>query len=432
MIWDEKHECMSSKDMAALQLSRLKQVVGIAYTMVPFYREKLDAAGVKPDDIKSLADLRRLPFTSKLDLRDNYPLKLLAVSQSEICEIHGSSGTTGKPIIVAYTKEDIDLWSEVMARTLAAAGVEPGDVVQNAYGYGLFTGGLGAHYGGLRVGAMVIPMSGGNSMRQIMLIQDLATKAICCTPSYFLSLIETAEEMKVRFQDTSLRIGVFGAEPWSENMRREIEKRSGVLAIDIYGLSEVIGPGVAAECRFQRGLHINEDHFIPEIISPDTGETLPDGEIGELVFTTITKKATPVLRFRTRDICSLTREKCECGRTMARMSRVMGRTDDMLIIRGVNVFPSQIESVLMAIDGAEPHYQILVKRNGALDDLEVQVEVSERLFSDEIRGLEALERKISDQLHSVLSLRVHVKLVEPKTIERSMGKAKRVIDMRGK
>lgn len=431
MIWDQKHECMSRKDIEALQLARLRETVATAYGKVGFYRQKLAAAGIRPDDIKSLADLRRLPFTSKLDLRDNYPLNLLACPASEVCEIHGSSGTTGKPIIVAYTREDIDTWSEVMARTLACAGVEPGDVVQNAYGYGLFTGGLGAHYGGLRLGAMVIPMSGGNSKRQIMLIQDLGTRAICCTPSYFLSLIETADEEKVNFRDTSLRIGVFGAEPWSENMRREIERRSGVTAIDIYGLSEVIGPGVASECLEQDGLHINEDHFIAEVINPETGEVLPDGSIGEVVFTTVTKKATPVLRFRTRDICSITRETCACGRTTARMSRVMGRTDDMLIIRGVNVFPSQIESVLMAIDGAEPHYQIVISRQGALDDMEVQVEVSEKLFSDEIRGLEALSRRIEDDLHSVLSLRVRVKLVEPKTIERSMGKAKRVIDLRG-
>ncbi len=431
MIWDKEHECMSREDLRALQLERLKGIVKKVYKNVPFYRERLDAVGVKPGDIKSLDDLHRLPFTSKLDLRDNYPLGLLSVPQSEVLEIHGSSGTTGKPIIVAYTQKDLDVWSEVMARTLACAGCKPGDVVQNAYGYGLFTGGLGAHYGGLRLGALTIPMSGGNSKRQIMMIQDLGSRAICCTPSYFLSLIETAEEMNVKFEDTNLRIGVFGAEPWSENMRREIEKRSGVTAIDIYGLSEIIGPGVSAECQEQSGLHINEDHFIAEVIDPETGEVLPDGQMGEMVFTTITKDATPVLRFRTRDICSINREKCACGRTTARMSRVTGRTDDMLIVRGVNVFPSQIESVLMAIEDAEPHYQIVLSREGALDDMEVQVEVNERLFSDEIRGLEALGARITEELHSVLGLRVHVKLVEPKTIERSMGKAKRVIDMRG-
>jgi len=431
MILDEKYECMARPDLEALQLDRLKAVAKKVYDKVPFYRAKMDADGVKPAAIRSLADLRRLSFTLKNDLRDNYPLGLLAVPASDIREIHGSSGTTGKPIIVAYTQVDLDIWSQVMARTFASAGCKPGDVIQNAYGYGLFTGGLGAHYGGLRLGAMVIPMSGGNSKRQVMLIQDLGARAIGCTPSYFLSLIETADEMKVDFRSTNLRIGVFGAEPWTENMRREIEKRSGVVAIDIYGLSEIIGPGVAAECECQDGLHINEDHFIPEVINPDTGEVLPDGVRGELVLTTITKDATPVLRFRTRDICSVTREKCKCGRTTARMSRVTGRTDDMLIIRGVNVFPSQIESVLMAIEGAEPHYQILVTRDGALDDLEVQVEVSESLFTDEIRGLEALGRKIADELYASLGLRVRVKLVEPKTIERSMGKAKRVIDMRG-
>ncbi len=431
MIWDEKHECMSRGDLDALQAERLRAVVAKVYDKVPFYRQRLDDAGVKPADIKSLADLRKLPFTVKDDLRTNYPLGLLTCPQSEVREIHGSSGTTGKPIIVAYTQGDIDTWSEVMARTLACGGIVPGDVVQNAYGYGLFTGGLGAHYGGLRIGATVIPMSGGNSRRQIMLIQDLGTRAICCTPSYFLSLLETADEMGVNIRDTDLEFGVFGAEPWSENMRREIERRSGIVAIDIYGLSEIIGPGVSSECRQQSGLHINEDHFLAEVIDPATGEAVAEGEVGELVITTLTKEATPVLRFRTRDICHMTRERCACGRTTARMSRVMGRTDDMLIVRGINVFPSQIESVLMAIEGAEPHYQIVLTKDGALDDLEVQVEVSERLFSDEIRGLEKLEGKIREDLNSVLSLRVRVKLVEPKTIERSMGKAKRVIDLRG-
>jgi phenylacetate-CoA ligase len=431
MILDKKHECMPHEELQALQLKRLKAVTKKVYEKVPFYRARFDAAKLAPGDIRTLRDLHKLPFTSKLDLRDCYPLGLLAVPQGEVREIHGSSGTTGKPIIVAYTQKDLDIWSDVMARTLASAGCEPGDVIQNAYGYGLFTGGLGAHYGGLRLGAMVIPMSGGNSKRQIMLIQDLGARAIGCTPSYFLSLIETAEEMNVRFQDTSLRIGVFGAEPWTENLRREIEKRSGLVAIDIYGLSEIIGPGVSAECPEQNGLHINEDHFLAEIINSETGEVLPEGSAGELVITTLTKDATPVLRFRTRDICSITREKCPCGRTTARMSRITGRTDDMLIIRGVNVFPSQIESVLMTIEGAEPHYQIVVRREGALDDLEVQVEVNEKVFSDEIRGLETLSAKISDELHSVVGLRVKVKLVEPKTIERSMGKAKRVIDLRG-
>ncbi len=432
MIWDEKRECMERGELEALQLERLQAVVARVYEKVPFYRRRFDKAGVAPGDIKSLADLRRLPFTSKDDLRENYPLGLLTVPQAEVLEIHGSSGTTGKPVIMAYTKRDIDTWSEVMARTLAGAGAEPGDVVQNAYGYGLFTGGLGAHYGSLRLGAMVIPMSGGNSKRQVMMIQDLGSRAICCTPSYFLALAEVAEEAGVDFRSTNLRIAILGAEPWSDSMRREIEKKSGVTAIDIYGLTEIIGPGVASECAEQDGLHINEDHFLPEIINPETGEVLGDGETGELVITTITKEATPVLRFRTRDICSITHEPCACGRTLARMSRVAGRTDDMLIIRGVNVFPSQIESVLVGIEGAEPHYQIVIRREKALDDMEVQVEVSEKLFSDEIRGLETLEAKIRDELHSVLGLRVRVKLVEPRTIQRSMGKAKRVIDMREK
>ena len=431
MIWDRKHECMGRKELDALQLERLRKTVATVYDKVAFYTGKLDEAGVKPGDVKTLADLARLPFTCKDDLRDNYPLGLLAVKRDKVREIHGSSGTTGKPIIVAYTEGDIDNWSEVMARTLASAGCEPSDVIQNAYGYGLFTGGLGAHYGGQRLGALTIPMSGGNSKRQIMIAQDLGSRAICCTPSYFLALWETAQEAGVDLGSTNLEIGIFGAEPWSDSMRDEIEKKTGITAIDIYGLTEIIGPGVSSECCEQNGLHINEDHFLPEVINPDTGEVLGDGEVGELVVTSLTKEATPVIRFRTRDICSLNHEKCKCGRTLVRMSRVMGRTDDMLIIRGVNVFPSQIESVLVGIEGAEPHYQIVITRDGALDDMEVQVEVSEKLFSDEIRGLEKLEATIRDELYGVLGLRVHVKLVEPRTIERSMGKAKRVIDMRG-
>ncbi|MGQ9630824.1 MAG: phenylacetate--CoA ligase family protein [bacterium] len=431
IIWDEKYECMPRRELRELQLERLRRTVERVYDRVPFYRKKFDEAGVKPKDIKSLKDLSKLPFTTKQDLRDNYPFGMFAVPMSEIVRIHASSGTTGKLTVVGYTRGDIETWSEVMARTLTCAGTTSEDIVHVAYGYGLFTGGLGTHYGAEKIGASVIPMSGGNTKRQIMVMQDFGSTILACTPSYALNMAEVAGEMGVDFKSLKLRAGAFGAEPWSENMRVQIERKLGIDAIDIYGLSEIIGPGVSSECLEKNGLHIFEDHFIPEIIDPETLEPLPYGERGELVFTTITKEGIPLIRYRTRDISSLTDEPCPCGRTLVRMARVSGRTDDMLIIRGVNVFPSQIESVLMEIEGTEPHYLIIVTREeGGLDELEVWVEVSERLFSDEVRRLEELERKIQEEIASALGLRAKIKLVEPKTIERSEGKAKRVVDKR--
>ena len=430
MIWDAQHESMPRTELQALQEERLRALVRRAYERVPFYREAMQARGLRPEDIRSLADLPKLPFTTKRDFRDNYPLGLLAVPAEEVIRIHASSGTTGKPTVVAYTRADIELWSEVMARTLTAATVTSKDVVQNAYGYGLFTGGLGFHYGAERIGATVIPASGGQSKRQIMLMQDLGSTVLCCTPSYALYLAETAEEMGTSLRETKLRVGIFGAEPWSERMRREIERRTGMMALDIYGLSEVIGPGVSIECPQQNGLHIFEDHFLPEIVDPQTGEPLPYGERGELVFTTLTKEALPVLRYRTGDITALHPEPCACGRTLVRMDKISGRTDDMIIVRGVNVFPSQIESVLLQVDGVAPHYLIIVDRQVALDDLEIWVEVSEQVFADEVRGLEQLQQKLRQELYEVLGLSARVKLVEPHSIQRSEGKAKRVIDRR--
>jgi len=379
---------------------------------------------------RSIEDLKYLPFTTKEDLRDNYPFGLLAVGMDDVVRIHSSSGTTGKPTVVGYTAGDIESWAEIMARTLRLGDVTKGDVIQVAYGYGLFTGGLGVHYGGERIGAAVIPISGGNTKKQLMVMEDFGSTVLCCTPSYALYMTEVAEEMGLDIRALPVRVGFFGAEPWSDNMRREIEDKMGLDALDIYGLSEVMGPGVACECLAKDGLHIFEDHFIAEVIDPQTGEVLPDGEQGELVFTSLTKEAFPVIRYRTRDITSLTREKCDCGRTLLRMRRVRGRTDDMLIIRGVNVFPSQIESVLLSISETTPHYQIVVDRVRRLDDLEIWVEVDEALFSDEVRRLEQLETHIRDEIASVLGINCQVKLVEPKTIARSEGKAKRVIDRR--
>ena len=430
MIWNKKYECMKRDELQDIQLKRLKETVERVYRAVPYYRDLLDNKGVKPEDIKSLEDITLLPFISKQHLRDNYPFGLFTVSMSEVVRIHSSSGTTGKPTVVGYTYKDIDTWSELLARTLTCAHADKNSVVQIAYGYGLFTGGLGVHYGAERVGASVIPISGGNTQRQIMLMQDFGTTVLACTPSYALFMGEVLEEMGVKKEDIKLKSGVFGAEPWSDNMRKEIEEKLGILAIDIYGLSEIIGPGVASECPVQEGLHIFEDHFIPEIIDPETGEQLPPGATGELVFTTITKEAFPVLRYRTRDITSLNYETCECGRTMVRMKKVTGRTDDMIIIRGVNVFPTQVESVLLEIGETQPHYQLIVSRKGSMDILEVLVEVSEGLFSDKVKGLEGLERNISSKIESVLGVSAKVRLVEPKTIPRSEGKAQRVIDKR--
>ena len=430
MIRDPEHEKMPRKDLEQLQLERLQAKVRVVYEKVPFYRQAFKEKGVTPDDIQTLADLTKLPFTSKLDFRDNYPFGLMAVPHDQVVRIHSSSGTTGKPIIAPYTQGDIDTWAEIMARTLAAGGATKDDVIQNAYGYGLFTGGLGFHYGAERLGASVIPTSGGNTKRQILLLQDLETTVITCTPSYALILDETAKDMGIDLRDTKLRLGFMGAEPWSEQMRGDIEERLGILAINIYGLTEIIGPGVSVECPYKCGMHIAEDHFLVEVINPETGEQLPYGEEGELVITTLTKEAQPVIRFRTKDIVSLNPEPCDCGRTLVRMSRVTGRSDDMLIVRGVNVFPSQIESVLLAIEGVEPHYMIVVDRQHVFksDELEIWVEVSEEVFSDEMQKMEKLEQRLREEMDSVLGISAHIKLVEPKTIARTEGKAKRVVD----
>ena len=431
MIWDEEHECMPLGELADLQLERLRAVARYVYERVSHYKRVFDEKGLKPDDIKTLDDLRKIPFTFKNDLRDNYPFGMLAVPLSDVAEIHASSGTTGNPTVVTYTKNDIMLWSHVMARTIACAGATPNDIIQNAYGYGLFTGGLGFHYGAMELGAAVVPTSSGQTKRQLKLIQDFGSTVLTCTPSYSLHMAEEAIDSGIDPKKTSVRLGILGAEPWSNEMRREIEEKWNMTACDIYGLSEIIGPGVAVECRAQDGMHLFSDHFLPEVINPDTDEPLPDGEKGELVLTTLTKEALPLLRFRTGDITSINHARCEgCGRTMPRIRKILGRTDDMLIIRGINVFPSQIESVLLTVEGAEPNYLIVVYRERGLDRLELQVEVNQKLFTDEIKGLEALRDKITEEIESVLGVKVAVKLVEPRTIERSMGKAKRVIDNR--
>jgi phenylacetate-CoA ligase len=431
MIWDEEFETLPREALEALQLKRLVATVERVYATVPFYKKRFDESGVRPSDIKSLRDLQRLPFTTKLDLRDSYPFGLFAVPMEQVVRIHASSGTTGKQTVVGYTRRDINTWAELMARSLAASGAHKNDIIHNAYGYGLFTGGLGVHYGAEKLGASVIPISGGNSKRQIIIMQDFGSTVLTCTPSYALFLAETAEEMGVDFKKLKLRVGVFGAEPWSERMRDEIERKLNIQAIDIYGLSEVMGPGVSIEClEAKKGLHVFEDHFIPEIINPQTGKVLPYGEKGELVFTTITKEAFPLIRYRTRDISVLYPQPCKCGRTHMRMERVSGRSDDMLIIRGVNVFPSQIESVLMNIEGVEPHYLLIVDRQGTLDTLDVQVEVNEKVFFDEVKNLQSLGRRIEKDIKDLLGVNAGVKLVEPKTIQRSEGKAQRVIDKR--
>ncbi|GBE00356.1 phenylacetate-coenzyme A ligase [bacterium BMS3Abin07] len=431
MIWNEEFETLPREALEALQLKRLKRLIEREYNLVLPYHKKMEKAGVTPDDIKSLDDIKRLPFTTKDDLRDNYPFGMFTVPLEDVVRIHASSGTTGKPTVVGYTKKDIDTWAELMARTLACGGSTRGDVVHNAYGYGLFTGGLGAHYGAEKLGATVIPMSGGNTKKQIMIMQDFGSTVLLCTPSYALNIAEVIRETNVDRSKLKLRVGHFGAEPWSENMREEIEKKLNISALDIYGLSEVIGPGVASECiEKKKGLHIFEDHFIAEIIDPDTGEVLPHGEKGELVFTTITKEAFPVIRYRTKDITQLIDEPCVCGRTFYRMKRVSGRTDDMMIIRGVNVFPSQIEHVLMSLEEVEPHYQLIITREGALDVMEVQVEVNENIFSDEVKQLETLSKRVEREIKDLLGISCKVKLVEPKTIQRSEGKARRVIDKR--
>ena len=429
--WNREAECMDRGQLREVQSKRLVDTVKNAYEKVPAYKKKFDEVGMKPEDIKGVEDLPKIPFTVKEDFRDNYPFGMFAVPMDQVVRVHASSGTTGKSTVVGYTRGDIEAWAESMARTLGAGGTTRGDIVQNAYGYGLFTGGLGAHYGAERIGASVVPMSGGNSKRQIQIMQDFGSTVLCCTPSYALLLGETAQEMGVNIADLKLRVAFLGAEPWTESMRVQIEKALGIDALDIYGLSEVTGPGVAYECLEKGGLHVTEDFFIPEIINPETDEVLPPGEKGELVFSCVYKEALPLLRYRTRDITYLDDSVCGCGRTCVRMHRVMGRTDDMLIIRGVNVFPSQIETVLMETEGTEPHYVIVVDREpGAMDALEVWVEVSPELAADEVRALENVEQRIRAELQSTLGVSLKVRLVEPKTIARSEGKAKRVIDRR--
>ncbi len=413
--------------LRALQLERLRRIVRRAYDRVPLFRQRMEERGLSPD-LAGLEDLSRLPFTTKADLRDGYPFGLFASPMEEVVRLHASSGTTGTPTVVAYTQADLDVWTGVMVRSLAACGLRRGDVVQNAYGYGLFTGGLGAHYGAEALGATVIPVSGGNTDRQIMVLQDFGVTAICCTPSFFLHLLERSREMKVDF--SRLRAGIFGAEPWSEAMRRRIEQDGGIKAYDLYGLSEIIGPGVGVECAAQAGLHLFEDHFYPEVIDPASGAVLPDGQEGELVLTTLSKDAMPMIRYRTRDLTALQPEPCACGRTIRRIRRISRRSDDMFIIRGVNVFPSQVEAALLAAEGTLPHYQIVLTRQKGLDEMEVKVEVTAEVFSDKIRALEALQRKLERSLEHVLGIRAQVTLVEPRSIARSEGKATRVIDQR--
>jgi len=423
-------EVADRREIASLQLQRLQAGIDRISSTVPFYREKLSNAGVTAANISSLEDLARLPFTTKSDLRDNYPFGLVAVPMKDVIRIHASSGTTGKPTVVAYTRNDIELWSELMARSYAAAGVTADDIVHNAFGYGLFTGGLGFHYGAEKLGASVIPVSGGNTKRQLTILRDFGSTVLCCTPSYSLLIAEVAEEDGIDLKSLSLRVGLFGAEPWSDRMRDEIETRLGIVALNVYGLSEVIGPGVAVECTEKQGMHVFEDHFIPEIIDPDTNQRLLDGELGELVLTCVTKEALPLLRYRTRDRTRLIRERCGCGRTSVRMERVVGRTDDMIIVRGVNVFPSQIETVLLQVGDVEPHYQIVVDRNSVfMDELDVLVEVPADVYGDQER-VTPLEKRLTFEVQSALGITCSVKLVGPRQIERSEGKAVRVIDKR--
>jgi len=430
MIWNKEYETMPDNERKKLQFERLLNILNYVYGKVPYYKQSFDKNGIKPSDFKQLSDISKFPTLTKFEMRDNYPFNLFAKPLKEITRLHASSGTTGKPVVAGYTKNDIETWAEVMARTLACGDCTADDVVQNAYGYGLFTGGLGVHYGAEKIGATVIPISGGNTKRQIMLMQDFGSTLITCTPSYALNIAEVAESMDVDIKSLKIRCGLLGAEPWTEEMRKDIEKHLNISAIDIYGLTEVIGPGVSSECEEKNGLHIFDDHFYPEIIDPETLEPLPEGSVGELVFTTMTKEAFPIIRYRTRDITRLFYEPCRCGRTHARMERIRGRDDDMLIIRGVNVFPTQIESVLLGMEETEPHYHIHVSRKGTLDLLEIWIEVGEKYFSDEIKQLEALSKKIAHEIQSVIGVSARIKLVEPKTIERSEGKAKRVTDHR--
>jgi phenylacetate-CoA ligase len=430
MIWNEKIETMDPEDLKGLQSERLQKMIKYIYESSSFYKKKLDEAGIKPGDIRTIDDIKKLPFTTKEDMRDNYPYGIFSNSKN-LAEIHVSSGTTGNPTLVGYTSEDIKLWSDVMARSLCCAGAERGDTIQIAYGYGLFTGGLGFHYGALEMGLTIIPTSSGMTKRQLKIMEDFKPRILGCTPSYALHMAEEAKEIGMDPRKSSWEIGIFGAEPWSEPMRNEIEKAWNILATDIYGLSEIIGPGVAQECKHKNGLHVFSDVFYPEVIDPKTGKDVKPGEDGELVFTTFTKKGIPLLRYRTRDIVSMEIEKCKCGRTSPRISKIKGRTDDMIVVRGINVFPSQIEHILVGIEGTQPHYQLVVDRSAkSMDSLEVLVEVEEKIFSDEIKKLTELEEKIKHEIDSVLGISVKVRLMEPKSIERSMGKAVRVVDKR--
>jgi phenylacetate-CoA ligase len=431
MIWREDVECLEPQDLKALQSDHLKKLIPFIYHHCPVYKQKLDAAGVKPDSINSIDDIKRLPFTLKEDMRDYYPYGLFSSPQDQIREIHVSSGTTGNPTLVGYTRDDLKLWGDVMARVLGCAGAEPSDTIQIAYGYGLFTGGLGFHYGALEMGCRIIPTSAGQTARQLKIMQDFKPRILACTPSYALYMAEEAKEMGLDPRQGNWKIGIFGAEPWSESMRREIEDAWNMLATDVYGLSEIIGPGVAQECTYKDGLHIFSDVFYPEIINPETGEEVAEGQDGELTITTLTKQGIPLIRYRTRDVVSIRHDKCRCGRTSPRISKIKGRTDDMIVVRGINVFPSQIEHVLIGIEGTQPQYQIIVDRKARhLDDVEVMVEVEPRFFSDEIKHLNELRDKIRKEIENMLSIGVKVTLVEPKTIERSVGKAKRIVDKR--
>ncbi|NLW81732.1 MAG: phenylacetate--CoA ligase [Desulfovibrionales bacterium] len=431
MLFDVSNETMPREELDALQLRRLKSMVDRVYYNVPFYQKRFDEMGIKPEQVRSLNDLKYLPFTEKQDLRNNYPFGLFAVPRDNVVRVHASSGTTGKATVVGYTQRDVNTWAELMARSLMAAGATRRDIVHNAYGYGLFTGGLGMHYGVERLGATILPISGGSTRRQVMLMRDFGSTILCSTPSYALFLYESILEAGISIADMKLHTGIFGAEPWSEKMRAEIEDKLQIRALDIYGLSEIMGPGVGMECSdAQDGLHIWEDHFLIEIIDPDSGEQLPMGETGELVITTITKEAQPLIRYRTRDITRINPIPCRCGRTHRRISRIQGRSDDMLIIRGVNVFPQQIEAILLETQGIAPHYQLILNREGSLDTLEVKVEVDEKLFSDEIKHLQRIEGKIQKNIKEFLGVTAKVTLSEPRSIERSEGKAKRIIDLR--
>jgi len=423
-------ECIDRKKLQELQLRKLQETVKRVYDKVPFYRKKLDEANIKPDDIKKLEDIRKIPFTTKEDLRQNYPYGLFAVPLKDVVRIHGSSGTTGKPTIVGYTKNDIEMWSECVARIVTAAGATREDVAQIAFGFGLFTGAFGLQQGLEKIGATIIPMSSGNTEKQIMMMQDLGTTVLVSTPSYALYMSEVAEQMGIKNGDLKLRLGLFGAEGHTEEMRKELEKRWGIQVTENYGLSEIVGPGVAGECLEHKGQHINEDHFLFEIIDPESGEVLPWGEKGEIVITPLSKEALPLLRYRTKDISYIMDDPCPCGRTTARMAKIQGRSDDMLIIKGVNVFPSQVESVLLNIEGVGPHYQLVVRKNGFVDDLEVLVEVVDSSLLEKFSELEALEQRVKSKIHTVLGIDTKVRLVEPRSIERSIGKAKRVIDLR--